>query len=58
MSNFMKSCTVGAEFLMRTNGRTERLDEADSRFSQFADAPDKNHTLRVRSAMRRGEVTG
>jgi hypothetical protein len=58
VSNFMKNCSVWTELLMRTDGRTERHDEADSRFSQFSDAPDKNHILRVRSAMKRGGVTG
>jgi len=43
---------------MRTNGWTERFDEAGSRFSQFLGVPDKNHLLRVRGAIQRGRVTG
>ena len=42
----------------RTDGRTERLDEADRRFSQFSGAPDKDRILKVRSVMKRGGVTG
>jgi hypothetical protein len=41
----MKTRPVGAEMLLadgRSDGRTDRYDEATSRFSQFCEVP-KNH---------------
>jgi hypothetical protein len=40
MSNFMKIRPVGAE-LFHADGRTDRHDEANSRFHNFANAPKK-----------------
>jgi len=35
--NFVKIRPVGADLSMQTDGRTERHDEANSRFSQFCE---------------------
>jgi hypothetical protein len=46
-SNLKESCPVGTELFhteRRTNERTDRHDEANSRFSNFANTP-KNDTL-------------
>jgi hypothetical protein len=40
----MKIRPVGAEFSMRMGGRTERHDEANSRFSQFCERTDEYST--------------
>ena len=37
ISNFMQICPVGAE-LLHADGRTDRHDEANSRFSQLCDS--------------------
>ena len=38
ISNFINILSVGAQVFMRTDGETDRHDEADSRFSQFCES--------------------
>ena len=40
--NFMKICPGGAE-MWHADRQTDRHDEADSRFSQFSNTPEKKY---------------
>jgi hypothetical protein len=61
ISNIIKICPVGAEFIIRAGGQTNRHNEANSRISQFCECASDScqilNDMEIKDCYRRVQVT-